>query len=289
MDTTKFTMGIVGLVVIILMVTGAVIPAVENGQSEIRTETQNTGYSYLATSTDNLNLTASFDSDTSTLTINGYAIVLTATVPIFVCGDDVAVCTTTGIRFEGADGTVVPTASAIEVVDGAYTVTTSTDPVTGDLSGTSITYLTENGKLSYFAPSASFNCNEDSKIQMFRIGVSISGVARTHIDAVGTVKNLTSIIKTSTNDGFVEWTDVVVTADYTEQDGYYTVSKLNYTGTYNGQTYTGSVATMSFAPTTYKYISDSDSSMISLFSIIPLLLIIVAVLYAVRLMGASRN
>ena len=61
------------------------------------------------------------------------------------------------------------------------------------------------------------------------------------------------------------------------------------TVTYDGTDYSRTHNASIFAPIEYEYISGTDNTYMALMGIIPLMLIIVAVLYAVRLMGGSRN
>lgn len=300
MDTTKFTMGIVGLVVIILMVTGAVIPAVEDAQKDQYSTDNNTNERYLivtdtvATETNPLILELSADNH---FIINGVEDTQAYQANYDkMWGLNISIRVHDSNYFQAyvwTDATTGGTKSCHKLVyDGS--VLTGYDTV-------------DSVDTEKFTVNTDFFIYPYSKGTYGQFSITNSTASNLHINKdanvfVGAVGNTYEFLKGTYADGF-ETVGYVGNASYDASTLSYTavLSEDSLTWSFGGApsiVLTDSTEVSEplsnawvsvYAPIEYKYISDSDSSIITLVGIIPLLLIIVAVLYAVRLMGASRN
>lgn len=307
MDTTKFTMGIVGLVVIILMVTGAVIPAVEDAQYDITEKEQNTAQKFHALKGADLNTTISVN-DSAVLTIGDKTYTWTETSNLSVLISDeftveailyngdclLKIFDYQNNIYNGSIDTITLTISS-----GTVSYTLSATDYTAELKG-DVLILDDNGDYGIFqGRSATLYVDLDSKVYMVCTNVDVSLSSRLDYVVSGTMDKLKACTYFQTMPTFTDTTDTT------------TITVTNLTKSDDGHTYIlkpdvkvtlsvnlgGSSASLDannawnasiLAPIEYT-VTDSNDSGAVLLGIIPLLLIIVAVLYAVRLMGASRN
>lgn len=288
MDTTKFTMGIVGLVVIILMVTGAVLPAVEDAQNDQHTIKQNASALYMI---------ADESSDTVRIeTIDSVAYINNVSLGDLV---DPAVTTTVYIWSENCAARSTYNTNDLRW-DSWYYVMNGTSLTSGFLSNTNYYLIFEDNTVTAYAKtddsvyntadyttlmlpsnSGSYGAwdlstpvfvDDESKIYgAYRLGSAWRLIS-------GTVDNLVpSLVLDSEGNDVTSSTTFTATSTKTANDAS------------NKLTAISPIVSVVFAPIEYTEISDNQNTATVLFGIIPLLLIIVAVLYAVRLMGASRN
>lgn len=302
MDTTKFTMGIVGLVVIILMVTGAVIPAVENAQDDQRTIVQNTGAYYVSKMDSNITaIDFEIAIDGSNVTVNDYTVNLSSysfmRVPIVVTDQFFVILNAGGsaaIGYYGYGNDVFSsdTISSISISigsDGTYTATAGATTDSGTI--TKLIYAAKNGDMGFFNPSVS-PVWIDNNVKAYAVTNSWrSGYG--DMSVLGEFdKSTFTLISSGIHTGTMSNVQLSKTIAESTDLAYKLATSPSFTATLTVSDTDESVTLSNvgvIAPIDYTTISDNDASMISLFGIIPLLLIIVAVLYAVRLMGASRN
>lgn len=277
-------MGIVGLVVIILMVTGAVLPAVENAQNTQITETNNTTQRYFVSSSA---LSVELGAADGEATINGVKVSqITTSDSAYAFTDKFALrslkssdtwstwmiiglfdTTETITKIEGA---------TVSIVDGSATITRISNPSdTFTCEVSKVMYPSATGDYGLFYTSNSTPLYVDADSDLYRIKV---GGTNAYVQA-GKMDTLTA---------YFTYDNGTITTGET-----YTVPSAEHIEEYGSDYYKITESPGSFgafvAPIKYHIVADNDSMLISLFGIIPLLLIIVAVLYAVRLMGASRN
>lgn len=302
MDTTKFTMGIVGLVVIILMVTGAVLPAVEDAQKEQYSEKNNTTQRFtMASISDEIVIGC----DASGVIINDVHYDVASSLTTIAIGEDLQIsyykpgptlAVQSGTLYSG---TAVSTAETVTLSNGEFTVSKPT-PVTGTYTSP-LYLLSSSGDYGVFSGinEGQFGISNESTLWAFvQVAFTIDGVSTSVRGIVsGTPTDIHFVDAWDNTAGTaIALEDITVswgTAPDKVDDVHYLISHRNITVKYTvddveysaDSTFPNGI----LAPIEYKYISDNDASVISLIGIIPLLLIIVAVLYAVRLMGASRN
>lgn len=327
MDTTKFTMGIVGLVVIILMVTGAVIPAVENSET-IVTEATFSNEDVLTTgefgsySTTSVNLVFDLSADTATtigdavVTYNGenvnmrsgfnrHMVVVTNSLYIDIDG---AGYSNKIFYVTGIDSTdTFNKATGISFGNYVYTISYDASAKTVSLSSTADGFTTlvfENQDLFWsIAPKNQYSYS-NSAANMASVYVGQKDIENKTVGILASNATLTIDDSSYYFECVYDKSGVHVITDYT---GEYTVTYSwgnnltlvdGSTDVYKGAAFTftlsvdGSDTTLTPLRTFLKYEVEGHevtNSEAALFAIIPLLLIIVAVLYAVRLMGASRN
>lgn len=296
MDTTKFTMGIVGLVVIILMVTGAVLPVVQSSQESLLVKEQNTDYNYVLVSDDDTTYEVlKKATEDASPTINGVEIQSivggTGAFDVDLIWDKGVL--TTGRNAEDSwntnltvyfddNGSLTGNQYVKSAVfsSGVVTLTTTSDTV---LTST-YEYLllpSENGTYASYTSSdiSTKDVYADSNSTIYYYSdYWVSSM----LIASGTIKDLAVSLAYSNNVDVTTSVSIAVVSEPTEYGASNKIDSIDVTGftLRNVQV---------FVPIEYSAVEENSGSEYALIGIIPLLLIIVAVLYAVRLMGASRN
>lgn len=282
MDAQKLVMGLVGLAVIIMVVTAAVLPTVENAQAEQKTIKQNSDALFTAIPSSE---TLVYSVTDNVLYINGQAVtdyIESGTTRVYVVSDAGIIRTsyTEGTGWGGAQfvstlvgGNGIHTITATNTVEfnnGTVKVTTASDPITGSYSY--VLSPSKDGKYGAWETTALPKFVDDkSKIYAFY------AVSNTAYVASGTLDALTMDFYLNAG---TPSDPIAVTATYTPTDN----DASNSLTALSGATFR-----VIMAPLDYTVIDDTQNSYTVLLGLIPLLLIIVAVLYAVRLMGSSRN
>ena len=300
MDTTKFTMGIVGLVVIILMVTGAVIPAVENAQKDQYSTDNNSNELYVIAESTEATPTNPIELE---LTVDGFIIINGVTdTQAFTNYSDKIWAENVGIQVglnSGAykflyaywtDATTVSTNLATKLVyNGSSLAVYDGTTLKFEVDSDYFIYPYSKGTYGQFdqrtaSLRADLHINKESVVYVgtngngygFMKGTYADGFQQVGYSGSATLDTRTLTYTSKLSEDGLTWQfdskPIMVLSDSAEVEESTTSDWINI-----------------YAPIEYKYISDNDASIISLVGIIPLMLIIVAVLYAVRLMGASRN
>lgn len=307
MDAQKLVMGIVGLAVMVMVITAVVLPTVQNAQNEQVTEYNNTVETYLAASPTEVNLEfVPGDSAGTTFSINGKDYTV-ANGTFVMISDNVQVrYISSNNRLALVDTDYPQTSNGITVTtlvitNGSYVLNEGlTNEYTGTVKGT-VYVVSDVGKYGLYGGDTRFAVDADSEFSMFidkvldtntglRIFASITG---NPVDGF-TVNSLT---KYTTADGFAAGDPDDLSVNFytdslklVENGSHYTWNgRISYVYDNNGVDITvSSQFSTWYAPLAYTDISDANDTIRVLFGLIPLLLIIVVVLYAVRLMG-SRN
>ena len=311
MDTTKFTMGIVGLVVIILMVTGAVLPAVEDAQKDQSSVALNTSERYsIATPTELVTINTvdgtGMLNDIPVHQVIGYedqTEASDATLMAYVVTDKslyyskitISSGTVSSGSWVGYDLVVntmlntdpgspfnINTEGSSVVIEG-NTITTTLPGGTVDTTINWCMIPDGGGKYGAYLRQGipDYNvCVDDGKTVY---AVSVGAWASKQFSIIyGTVNNMSNIL--AYNGGTAQTGTYTINTQKTDYDASNKIISIVSDGISNNTT-----NSELFVPIEYTKISSDQNTLSVLFGIIPLLLIIVAVLYAVRLMGASRN
>lgn len=304
MDTTKFTMGIVGLVVIILMVTGAVLPAVENAQAEQATTANNTDMRYTAS----LDPVGQYvvESKTDGLYVNDKlaCLIPTGSNYFFVIrgNDFTAAYTTTGALVMSIISTGLTSTISLDSGDkfifdnGTVSRFEADDSSTTTVTTYSYLVIPDSvGKYGLFTLGGGhfFHINANVPLYLLMASTSVNssysgGNTFIETNSAGQIKkNVTTYL----SDGSLVTDSSTAGLSATLTSTMIGDIDIKVTGiSFNSTSASGATTvTYALAPVEYKFIDSEDAQYRALFAIIPLLLIIVAVLYAVRLMGASRN
>ena len=293
----SMTYKVVALVLIILVIVSVALPVIEDAQLEIRTETNNTTANFNTVSVSDVpNLDLTVTASASGTTIGDWT---NNTTLIVLMSDNFYAQYYQGhfLVFDVANDIFNGNTTSIVIDDGVATYTVSNVEYTVELEGT-VYYGANEGDSGLF--TGSFNINKKTGFELTPMRIQLTAEDTSTIYLVGAAKGtvdkmefVTASVWDSVNSEYIEVDPKTITAtlNVTESDdGYYTVGNgVSYSMTYNDVVYSGTTSNaQKFAPIEYGYIAESDSQFINLIGIIPLLLIICAVMFAVRMIG-SRN
>lgn len=297
MNIDKSVFGVLSILVAVIVVATVAIPIVEDSSKDIRTSSNNTTQRYMAA--DNTDVEIALNDDKSAYLINGYSAPLEYGI-IYYVSDDI-------ICFYGKASTTSPslsilTSSAFYTIDkvvvsgGTCTGYDSAGEVAMTIPSTGTQYaISESGTYGFFTPTTStpLIVNKDSII----FGLVTKNLTSTSESSIafrgfykGTIDNLTLVAAsdTATIDTANVTSSQLLYTDLGNDSYQITNRSLTITATVSGEEYTGAGPLTIFAPIEYKIITQNDSAMISLLQIVPLLLLIVPVMMAIR-MYSSRG
>lgn len=282
---------VVAIAIIVLIVSTVAVPVIEDSTSEYRTTGQNADMFYkMAANTDVVNITLADD----TLTVNGYVLpAITAnTDTIVVFADDFRISAfyNDGVQVHISTPNIAGRTTgniAINSNTVTWTAYDTSDSLSYQYTSSTLLYASSTGDYGAFSYGHTANLNTDSKIYAM-VSVVMDG---TYISGLlsGTIYNLVPSFLVGASSVSLDFSNAVADSgkDY-----------LIYTNGYNstisavidGQTKTVTqISIPILAPIEYTYISDSDSSIISLLNVVPILLFLVPVMFAVRMIQTRRN
>lgn len=301
LKATSLVYSIVALAVMVMLISTIIIPTVENAQADQYSTANNTDLRFkLVEVTDTIVISC----DSTGVFINGTHINISGGSPTIAITPTMQISYYQTAPNMSIQDSVTATAIAIAqtntitLSNGTYTVDTAT-PKTGTFEGPLYVIDTNGDYANYATTSTSpFYINNDGVMRGYLQTNVTVGEDTVGLRAIfeGTVSGLT-IVSAFDNNAHeaIDTDDLSITfnvAPVQVDSVHYKVADRNVTVKYTveGVDYTASVTITNgfIAPLEYKYIGDNDSSIITLLGIIPMLLIIVAVLFAVRLIG-SRN
>lgn len=302
MKTTQFVSAVVGLVIIILVISSVAIPVVNSAQENQTTLMQNSTQTYAAIESSE-DITITYVHATNQWTIDGWAMpsgqdtdrtLIVACDGLMITKKSNVVYDLTNSKtrqinhdasFTFSNGTVSYT-----IGENNYSASYTTDVYVASATGNygifnikdnAILRVTNGTEISFFTPSDNdYTAYAPSWFEVTDGTVDDSNpIVSLKYTAAGNLVNVYSIEAFSINS----------TADdelpYVEYTGTPRITFKETSGSANNVTVNGCF----IAPIEYIGISQDDSTLRSLFGIIPLMLIITALLYAVRFMGNSRN
>lgn len=287
---------VIALAIIVIVISSVVIPVVVDAQDDLYSDINNTTSKYFVkeATIEEIVITAS----ATAYTVNGYEFTVDNTKRILISGNYAIEAYSNyasfGVKsYESASfyRAVSMTISA----DGTFTATdTSNNTRTGTIEGP-ILYFAENGTYGEFESDFSFNA--DSTLYT-RIGVTnfagmtFEALLSGHYDdlnglAIDTYTNPWSAVDSEKLTYALDPNAYEKVNDYEYRMTIPTTMDVTYT---DGGVDTTKQATVSFfyAPIEYTSLTSNDGMAYTLIGIIPMLLIICAVLFAVRMIG-SRN
>jgi hypothetical protein len=295
------TQKIIAIAVTIIIISTVAIPIIQDMETSTSFVTEyNTGEKYTATLTeDNVSLTVYYDD--GLVYVNDYS--FTPTTYSVVLFSDTFV-----VRYNGNDNKFVASGSAdtTQYKTDALTVSSKTlaftDADSNDHSWTfsKLMYAAENGEYGVFVGSGvQFTANKDAKIYLpiGKIVANNSDLSPSSVDTIGVFKGSNGLLEkdwfaSRTSDTTVNTASAVI-SNYTDNgNGTYSISIAASSVVIN--TGVGAYsATMSatsgycfFAPMAYKV---PETELSALIGIIPILLILVPLMMAVRMMVLKRN
>ena len=296
---TVLVMKIMVIVVAVLMIATVALPAVQYAQSDIYTTENNSGNNY-AVASGNTNLAVALDA-ANEVWISGFKI-NTSTMDVVMFSDTFLVrhfktlnpdtIYVDSLTDKANYGTTAITVTGTQISFTDANNTQRTLTYTGELM-----YAAPEGDYGYFVNGSTFKINEDSKLYMCAAdNATNSDLSPSSVGYItvmsGTMGEFASDWAFSTTSGV---TSVSVSAslsgitDLGDRSYSVELSSATTTVTTNLGDYTNTALVGVFAPLEYKYVGDADGSMISLIGIIPIMLILVPVMMAVRMMALKRN
>ncbi len=287
MNIDKSVFGVLSILVAVIIVATVAIPVIEDSSKDIQTTVQNTAQKYYATSSGDLteDLTITLEAN-NRYTINGESYSLTvANIAIITDTGDLWVLYANNYNLYQKSNNHVSVSLSIGgsttfYTDGTYKATSSTGT---EYTGTfnNVIYPSTDGDLGYFLNTTAY-ADDTSDIIFFSI--SANNGALFAIDYKATGEEVEKIVSPFASGAEVTLTDVAISYDSTDE----TIAD----NAINGLTYkvgdTSYTINSFIAPLGYKTVTNKDSAMISILQIVPLLLLIVPVMMAVR-MYSSRG
>ena len=296
---SKITYTVVSLVVIVLVIATAVLPVIEDAQSEQHTEYNNTSAKFKAVN----------PTDSVTIVLNeGYATVndyrvdySSATGSAILYRSDNVNVSLAGSQLiylrDLAAAKLVSISTAgytITIADGAWSYNTQSGTIAG------VQYMiASNGDYGEYAPTSTnkLYVNKDTQLSLFITG-TLSAPEQTSISynaiATGTYDNL-EIVSISSNVVLdpTATTIVLNPSNIIKEDALsYGITSMSVSITYTVEdvTYTATnSSTITFAPIKYIGISASDDAIISLLSVIPLMMFIIPIMICVGIFSGRRD
>lgn len=290
--------GVVCLVVIVILIATVGIPVIEDAQKEQISVEQNTTEKFAVSSGEISEVTISITE--GSLTVNDYVITTTGSRMV-AFADDFFIYSNSATSSLGLaiDGTSTIVSGLTEIVINDANKTISYSSSTANYTGT-LYYASEKGDYGSFAYSNPVYFNDDS-ILFFSVfdGPFVNNelspnTIRGSVFFKGTYDDLQKMvaIKTLNNVSTAPNAAAVTLSDITEVDSIckstnaqtlFDMTITDDTGTYSYSRPSGNWYQM-IAPIEYQYISDNDSMIVSLLSVIPLVLLIIPVMIAVNMM-----
>lgn len=288
MNIDKSVFGVLSILVAVIIVATVAIPVIEDSSKDIHSTVQNTTQKYYATSSSDLSedLTITLES-TSNYKINGesYDLSLNNIVIITDTGDMWVIYANNYNLYQKSSNYAQRSLGiggyTTFYTDGTYKATTSAGV---EYTGTfgNVVYPSNDGDLGYFINSTAY-ANDASDVIFFSISNASYG-AMFAIKYKATGEEVEKIVSPFASGAEVTLTDAAISYDSTDE----TIAD----NAINGLTYKVSDTSYTLrafiAPLEYKTITENDSAMISILQIVPLLLLIVPVMMAVR-MYSSRG
>lgn len=287
MNIDKSVFGVLSILVAVIIVATVAIPVIEDSSKDIHSTVQNTTQKYYATSSSDLSedLTITLES-ASNYKINGesYDLSLNNIVIITDTGD-MWVIYANNYNLYQKSGNYAQRSLGIGgfttfYTDGTYKATTSAGV---EYTGTfgNVVYPSNDGDLGYFINSTAY-ANDASDVIFFSISGSNGAMFAIEYKATG--EEVEKIVSPFASGAGVTLTDAAISYNSSDE----TIAD----NAINGLTYkvgdTSYTLRSFIAPLEYKTITENDSAMISILQIVPLLLLIVPVMMAVR-MYSSRG
>lgn len=287
MNIDKSVFGVLSILVAVIIVATVAIPVIEDSSKDIHSTVQNTTQRYYATSSSDLSedLTITLETD-NTYTINGerYDASPNNIVMITDTGDMWVIYSNNYNLYQKSDNYAQRSLGiggfTTFYTDGTYKATTSAGvEYTGTFSN--VIYPSKDGDLGYFLNSTAY-ADDASDVIFFSISGTNGAMFAIKYKATG--EEVEKIVSPFASGAEVTLTDAAISYNSTDE----TIAD----NAINGLTYkvgdTSYTLRAFIAPLEYKTISENDSAMISILQIVPLLLLIVPVMMAVR-MYSSRG
>lgn len=243
---------------------------------------------------------------TITWSTNGYSVdggekVVVGSGTLIISDSMVVMTTASSMRLYDYAGGNYGTISSI-VINGSGYTTTGTTVATGSLGENALIALgSSDGATHGMFTTKSFYIDKNKELRSFRAGISMvdgeNGTADARVLCFGTVTDLDAYAVNLTSDVYTPWTSFaasIVDTSYTEPNSavYYVSgeTELNYSGTYDGDSYTGSPGSGArfIAPLDYTQVTDTGGAIKSMLDIVPLLMVIgVIIMIAVAVVSRS--
>ena len=288
MNIDKSVFGVLSILVAVIIVATVAIPVIEDSSKDIHSTVQNTTQRYYATSSSDLSedLTITLETD-NIYTINGerYDASPNNIVMITDTGDMWILYGNNYNLYQKSDNYAQKSlgigGSTTFYTDGTYKATKFAGvEYTGTFSN--VIYPSKDGDLGYFLNSTAY-ADDASDVIFFSISnASYGAMFATKYKATG--EEVEKIVSPFANGAGVTLTDAAISYNSSDE----TIAD----NAINGLTYkvgdTSYTLRAFIAPLEYKTITENDSAMISILQIVPLLLLIVPVMMAVR-MYSSRG
>lgn len=298
---------VVAIAIIVLIVSTVAVPVIEDSQSVIRTSDNNATSLYSATSASNSSILVVYDADTASVTVNDFIVPIpTGYTTIVALSDDFVIYkflshTYLDVYLSGHTDRYRTNSIIIENSTISFTTTSSVE-MSQSLSDSQIIYAAENGSYGcYSGGDVPYNVNRGDVIYSILNStssissqdsqtISVGGLFKFTVDSSNIVAN--SIITTYESEASaVDTVTMSKVLDYDSKRDVYTVNntQMSVSATKDGTIYSRNLVVPIFAPIEYTYISDSDFSILSLLDVLPILLFLVPVMFAVRMIQTRRN
>lgn len=289
------TQKIIAIAVTIIIISTVAIPVIDDLQSTIHSTGQNTTQKFAVSNqaVDSVSIQLSG----SVVTVNGFSLTPSEQVIIAISDDFRIVALDIGGTVQvhvGTDSDTNRTTGDITITNGnlTYTVYGSDTPTVKALTSPNILYASESGSYGQFSGGL-LNVNKDTVMYaVVSHTVSNAGLDPTslYVSAVvkGTYQGLASAFAYGANSASVS----IPEANITEKPGYLSIDTSKGVNI-SASAVQGVYSTYDFvqfvAPLQYTYYSDADSGLINLIGVIPILLILVPLMMAVRMIALRRN
>lgn len=278
---------VVAIAIIVLIVSTVAVPVIDDAQGQIRL---NNSTQVFAVSDADVTINVQLSNDSKPI-VNGYLVPGNTHKPIVICDEFMIHWRSSGALYLiDSNATSLNLQSAI-IENGTVTYTLL-DSTTGTISygSNNVLFASEHGTYGEFTAGTKFYANPDSVIYSYLDAIPLTNEDLTP----SSVSNIRAVfIGTPTGmDGYLlQGTTGIITATPATVDvgDYYevTVSETSVSYTDAVGTYTGTSNRAFFAP--IQYGSSMFDNLFDLLGVIPILLFLVPVMFAVRMIQTRRN
>lgn len=287
---------VVAIAIIVLIVSTVAVPVIDNAQEDQKTEYNNTTEQFkLVSSVESITIrwlsTTEYSINDVVYTIRGTTIAISDNVIITVVQNNIQVrnISDDGSGFNLDTSAALGTNQVVTISNGILTTDKGSCSVLGNLF---IISNSEDATYGYYPYSGVVNINKQS-VFAANLTITINSVSYL-ISCHGTYDNLVVTgVYNNTSSQFMDPADFSIqfVGEITDNGSYLTIGSKLFKATYNdgGVEYSGQNTRGIYAPIQYYVISDSDATIISLLGVIPILLFLVPVMFAVRMIQTRRN
>lgn len=282
---------VVAIAIIVLIVSTVAVPIIEDAQKEQTSLINNSTQNYVSTTSDTEPVVITWN--VGTLTVNG-AVVDHGTYTVVAAGLNCILyvesnTATTMVYVDSSNPSVLNRIVSLTWDSGSITVVNPSNIETTYLNVGNIYYINNDGNIGMFVNGTDAHIDHDQSV--LYVSLRTGSYIGTNTIVNGVVSAAGIPFKGVVSGTVVDPSAYSIVPEVTEDESglSYTLGKLSVSYEYNETSYGPFFNGVVFAPLAYHTITESEQSIINLLAVIPVLLFLVPVMFAVRMIQTRRN